>query len=103
MSNISQEHLDQIEEMFNNGEFHEIKHVGFGRHSPINLVVFKCVDAINIDYDFNYDEEYTYYAAEIESDLFDFGEDDISFDDFKDDLYQVEKVTVRSYEWVEVK
>ena len=100
MNFIPEDHLDQIETMLMNGDEYDAVLLGHGRMDPINLVVFQCVDAVNIDYDFNYDEEYTYYAAEIESWNRD-GDcsDDIYIEDIKDDLYKVEKVPVTTYEW----
>lgn len=103
MNFIPEDHLDQVETMLMNGEQYGVVLLGHGRMAPINLVVFQCVDAVNIDYDFNYDEEYTYYAAEIESWNWD-GDcsDEIFIEDIKDDLYKVEKVPVTTYEWRKV-
>lgn len=103
MNFIPEDHLDQIETMLMNNDVHDVVLLGHGRIAPINLVVFQCVDIVNIDYDFNYDEEYTYYAAEIESWNWD-GDcpEEIYIEDIKDVLYKVEKVPVTTYEWRKV-
>lgn len=87
---IIQRHEDQIRDAFENGEYHDIVHKDFGRRSPINTVVWLCTDE---------DGAMTYYAADIESALFDYGEDDICFEDFCEDLVEVERKEVKSFVW----
>lgn len=101
MNFIPEDHLDQIETMLMNGDQHDVVLLGHGRMAPINLVVFQCADIVECFGAF--DEEYTYYAAEIESWNWD-GDcwDEIQIEDIKDDLYKVEKVPVTIYEWRKV-
>jgi len=98
---IPEEHLDQIETMLIHGEEHDVVLLDHGRHAPINLVVFQCVDMVECFG--TWDEEFTYYAAEIESWNWD-GDvgDDIYIEDVVDKLYKVEKTPVATYEWKRV-
>lgn len=101
MNFIPEEHLDQIEDMLKQGEQYDVVLIGHGRHAPINLVVFQCVDIVEC---FGaWDEEYTYYAAEIESWNWDSDcSDEIFIEDIKDDLYRVAVVPIEKYEWRKV-
>jgi len=92
---IEQIFLEQIETAIENYDFHEIKFIEFGRNAPINQVVIKCFDS---------DDDVVYFAFDWEG--WDFDDDcggSLSFDDVKDDIYQVAPSEVIKIEFVRVK